>query len=430
MTSWVRLPLRALHVTALFWVHGLFFIMGWLGLRLSGRSRERRLALLGRVALHLFRSLGATFIKIGQFLSTRGDLLPRPVRAALAELQDRVGPFPFARVRATLEEELGEAPEAVFAELDPYPLASASISQVHRGRLADGRQVAVKVLRPAIEATVRLDVQVIRFWARLLALLPWLRHFEPCAIVDEFASAVWLQLDLRTEAENNRRFAANFASDPAIGVPWLVDELCTQRVLCMELITGVRINGPDWDPALGERLARVGFRALLQMIFSHGFVHADLHPGNLIVTGDRVVLLDLGLVARLTPERREGLARLFGAWAGQDPARVAAVMLELVGAEGAAADAAAFEREVAALVDRYRSAPLAEVQLGLVFLELARLLRRQRVRLEPGLTMVLVAIAVVEGVGRDLAPRLDLVREALGFFTAWTAAQRPRASAN
>jgi ubiquinone biosynthesis protein len=434
---WLLLLLRALHISLLIGLHGLIFIGGWLRLRLASRPRDERLALLGRCALRLFRALGATFIKVGQLLSTRGDLIPGPVRTALRELQDRVGPFPYAKVRHALHLELGNFPERIFTELDPYPVASASVSQVHRGRLPDGTEVAVKVLRPNIEATVRVDLQVIRIWARLLGLLPWLRHFDPRGIVDEFAHAVWAQLDLRIEAANNRRFTENFAGDPSVFVPRLVESLCTERVLCMEFVHGSKLLGPGWDPSQGERLAQLGCRVLLQMIFVDGFVHADLHPGNLIIVGrgstagspapagtapdgERLYLVDLGLTASLSPERRQGLVRLFSAWAAHDSERVAQVMLELAGA--APADPEAFRQTVHGLVDRYRTAALAEVQLGLVFLELARVLRRQRVRLDPALTMILVAIAVVEGVGREVAPQLDLVREALSFFTTRGAA--------
>jgi ubiquinone biosynthesis protein len=417
---WLLLFLRALHISLLIGLHGLIFVGGFLRLRLAGRPRDERLALLGRCALRLFRALGATFIKIGQLLSTRGDLIPGPVRAALRELQDRVGPFPYAKVRQTLHLELGNFPERIFSELDPYPVASASVSQVHRGRLADGTEVAVKVLRPNIEATVRVDLQVIRIWARLLGLLPWLRHFDPSGIAEEFAHAVWAQLDLRIEAANNRRFTKSFAGDPSVFVPRLVEALCTERVLCMEFVHGTKLLGPGWDESRGEHLAQLGCRVLLQMIFVDGFVHADLHPGNLILDGERLYLVDLGLVAELSPERRQGLVRLFSAWAAHDSERVAQVMLELAGAQPA--DPESFRATVRDLVDRYRTAALAEVQLGLVFLELARVLRRQRVRLDPALTMILVAIAVVEGVGREVAPQLDLVREALSFFTTRGAA--------
>jgi ubiquinone biosynthesis protein len=413
----IRLFWRALQVIGLLWLHGAVFFCRWLAHRMRRASQQDRLALLGESLLHLLRSLGATYIKVGQFLSTRGDLVPLPVLSALQKLQDRVGPFPYAQVRRTLEAELGEPPERIFVELDPYPVASASVSQVHRGLLRDGRVVAVKVLRPDIERTVRLDLAVLRLCARGLAVVPRFRPFQPVAVVEEFSRAVGLQVDLQIEAANNRIFAANFAHGDSVKVPLLVPDLCTARVLCMEYVPGVKILSRAWDPGRGEDLARLGFRALLQMIFVDGFVHADLHPGNLMVHEGRLYLLDLGLVARLTSQHRQILARLFAAWARKDAAQVAEVVLELAPSGGSSVDLDRLRQELAGLMIRYGTLALAEVQLGAVLLDVARLLPRHGVRLEPALTMIIIAIGVVEGLGRALAPHLDLVREALSFLS-------------
>jgi ubiquinone biosynthesis protein len=400
-------------------------LVRYLWLRLRRAPPAERHALLGRALTRLARVLGATFIKIGQFLSTRGDLVPPATQQALQKLQDRVGPFAWSEVRATLVVELGQTPEQAFVEVDPYPVASASVAQVHRARLADGRVVAIKVLRPGIERTVRFDLGVLRLAARVIALIPGLRGADPVGVVDEFGAAVSKQLDFRIEAANNRKLAANFAGDPKVKVPTLVDSLCTRRVLVMEFVDGVKILEVTGDEARKAALARTGFRMLLKMIFVDGFVHADLHPGNLIVVGDQLYLLDLGLVATLSPSRREALVRLLSAWVAGDGARVAETLLAVAPADTPPADPERFRREVAELCERYRQVSLAEVQLGLVLVELARLLRRQRVRLEAALTMVLIAIGVVEGVGRSLAPTLDLSREAILLFAGLGLAAPP-----
>jgi ubiquinone biosynthesis protein len=412
----LRLLGRAVQIGLLITVHGLLVLLRYLGLRLRRAAPAERHALLGRALVRLARTLGATFIKIGQFLSTRGDLVPAATQEVLRQLQDRVGPFAWADVRATLVVELAQTPEQAFREVDPYPVASASVAQVHRGLLHDGRTVAIKVLRPGIERTVRFDLGVLRLAARLIALVPGLRRADPVGVVDEFGAAVAKQLDFRIEAANNRQLAANFAGEPSVKVPSLVEPLCTRRVLVMEFVEGTKILEIGADDPRRAELARTGLRMLLKMIFVDGLVHADLHPGNLIVQGDRLYLLDLGLVATLTPTRRQGLVRILSAWAAGDGARVAEAVLAVAPVDTPPADPARFQREVVDLVERYRRVSLAEVQLGLVLLELARLLRRQRVRLEASLTMVLIAIGVVEGVGRTLAPTLDLAREALGFF--------------
>jgi ubiquinone biosynthesis protein len=412
---WPRLLLRTIAIAALLWLHGLFLLLRYLALVLRRAPLEQRRTLVADTAVNVIQELGATFVKIGQFLSTRADVLPPHLLHALERLQDHVPPFPYDQVQRLLHQQLGERAEELFEELDPYPIASASVAQVHRGRLRDGQVVAVKVLRPGIERTVRFDLLVLRALARALSIFRSVRALQPVAIVDEFGRAVRQQLDFTIEAANNRRFRTNFAGDDNVGVPRLVDALCTERVLCMELVSGGKLLGPQREPAEREHLARTGFRLLLKMIFVDGFVHADLHPGNLLVDGRRIIMLDLGLVAELGPRHRSALAQLFAAWGAGDAGRICDLMLALAPADGPI-DVARLRVGIEELTTSYRTIALEQVQLGQVLLAVTRLLRRQRVRLEPALTMILVAIGVLEGVGRQLAPHLDLVREGLAFF--------------
>ena len=411
----LRTWLRSLYISVVLGSHGLIFACRCAALGLRGAPAEARADLVGQTLLLVFGTLGATFIKVAQYLSTRPDLIPDDVARGLQQLQDRVEPFPYSDVRRILLAELHDAPEQIFAELDPYPEASASVAQVHRGvLLSDGSEVAVKILRPDIERVVALDLSLMRLAARLLNLIPSLRILALVDVVDEFAEAIQQQVDLRIEATNNLRFAENFALDEEIAVPRLVPDLCTRRVMCMEFIRGEKILGPQRDDEESERLARAGFSMLLKMVFIHGFVHADLHPGNLFVAGDRLVMLDLGLVARLTPAHRATLMQLFQAWLARDATRICEVMLRLLEGEPPAAERLELlHGQVTELLERYSNLSLSEVSMGQVMLTVLRLMRQHQLRVQPALTMVILSMGVVEGVGRQLAPHLDLAQEAM-----------------
>lgn len=404
--------------------HGLRWLGGWAGLLMTFRGRARRQEWFGACLLALFQDLGATFIKVGQVMSTRPDLLPPHVIAALVKLQDQVRPFDYERVRQTILEELHRPPEEIFEELSKEPIASASVAQVHRGRLPDGRRVAVKVRRPGLEKIVELDLAAMRLGARLLALVPSFALLEPVGAVEEFGRAVRLQLDFRLEARNGRRFRKLFAASPDVCFPAVVEELSSEAVLTMEYLDGVKILRVRETPHDPRRLARVGFQALLKMVFEDGFVHADLHPGNIFVTGDgRFALLDLGLVAELEDGHRALFGRYFAAWAQGDGRTMAKLMLELSppGGRGRARtrDDEAFVAEVEGFVRRYLGKRIGQVQVAEIVFDLLQILRRHRVRLPATFTMVNVAIAMAEGLAKQLDPELDLMQEGLPFFARW-----------
>ncbi|MCS6916046.1 MAG: AarF/UbiB family protein [Myxococcales bacterium] len=412
-----RLLFRALTILVVVTQHLLRYLVGWLVLWVVGRDRAARQALFGACVLSLFRRLGATFIKVGQIMSTRPDLLPPHVIDALSQLQDNVGPFDFGAVRAILAEDLGRPLEEIFAEFSPVPIASASVSQVHRARLPDGQIVAVKVRRPNIEELCAFDLSVMRLFARLLELMPSMALLAPVESVEQFARAVQQQLDFTIEAENNRRFRRNFAGDKDVVFPRLVDELCTRRVLVMEYIEGVKILEFRRTGAEPRRLGKIGFRVLLKMIFEDGFVHADLHPGNVFITSDhRVALLDLGLVGQLDSTHRQAFARYFAAWAQNDGRTMAQIMIEHSPSRDAIPDPAGFTRAVEEFVGRYYGKRLGEVHIAVVVFEMMQILRTYRVRVNATFTVVNIAIAMTEGIGKQLDPTLDLMAEALPFF--------------
>jgi ubiquinone biosynthesis protein len=401
------------------------FWLGWLVLLARRAGRPRRRAWLGRVVVDLFRELGATFIKVGQIMSTRPDIIPEHISTALAELQDSVGPFPFEAVVRTVEGDLGLPLATAFAEFAPVPLASASVSQVHKARLPDGRIVAVKVRRPNVVEICTFDLAVIRIGARALAAIPSIANLAPVAAVEEFGRAIFAQLDFRIEARNNRRFRDNFRNEPAVVFPEVIEALSSERILTMSFITGTKILSTPATRSDPKRVARLGLKTLLKMIFEDGFVHADLHPGNIFITADdKLALLDLGLVGELDEPHRKAFARFFAAWAQRDGDTMARVMYEMSANAGAGAPGQgdeSFERYRAAIIEfvgRYWGQRLGEVQVGKVLLDLLGILRRHRVRMNPSFTIVNIAIAVTEGIGKQLDPELDLMTEALPYFLA------------
>lgn len=414
----LRLVARAFFIFFLFLRTGVFYALGWFAMWLAGKNRATRQAFFGTCVFELFRDLGATFIKVGQIMSTRPDLLPPHIIEALKRLQDDVGPFPFAFVREAIETDFGKPLEKLFGEFEPRPIASASVAQVHKARLPNGVLVAVKVRRPDIEELCAFDLVVMRLYASILELVPSLKLLAPVESVNQFGRAIALQLDFTVEARNNRRFRANFVTEPDVLIPGLYEDLCSKRVLTMDFIDGVKILNFGQSRVAPRRLGQLGFRVMLKMIFADGFVHADLHPGNILVTAEgQVALLDLGLVAELDNEHRTAFARYFAAWAQGDGATMADIMVRhspspYIG------DHAGFRIAVQGFVNRYHGKRLGEVEVARVVYEMMAILRKYRVRVNATFTMVNIAIAVTEGIGKQLDPTLDLMSEAMPFFMA------------
>jgi ubiquinone biosynthesis protein len=416
--SRVRLVLRAVVIGFLLVQHLVRWLTGWLWLVATFAGRDRRRAWFGHVIADLFRSLGATFIKVGQIMSTRPDLIPEHITKALERLQDDVGPFPFADVARTIEEDLGRPYSQVFVELVPVPIASASVAQVHKARLASGQVVAVKVRRPDVVELCTFDLAVMRLWARAIAKLPTLGALEPEAVVQEFGRAVFAQLDFQVEARNNRRFRENFRGNADVVFPEVIESLSSSRILCMTYIDGTKILAWSRTWSDPKRMARVGLQTMLKMIFEDGFVHADLHPGNIFITADhRLALLDLGLVGELDAPHRRSFARFFAAWAQRDGDTMARLLYAMSSADPG--NERAFERFRSAMIEfvgRYWGQRLGEVQVGKVLFDMLAILRRHRIRMNPAFTIVNIAIAVTEGIGKQLDPELDLMAVALPYF--------------
>ena len=357
-------------------------------------------------------NMGPAFVKLGQLLSTRADLLPAPYLDALSRLQDSLEPFSFAEVEQIVQDELGIRLSKGFASFDPEPVAAASLGQVHHAQLRGGREVAVKVQRPGIREAMAEDLATLEDIAGFLdkhtAAGP---QFNFTQMVHEFRRALTQELDYRREANNLDRVAENLVDFPRIIVPRPVDDYTSSRVLTMDLVKGQKVTSitpllrQDIDgPGLADEL----FRAYLHQIIINGFFHADPHPGNVFLTDDgRIALLDLGMVSRLTPGRQEQLLKLLLAVSEADGDKTTKLALEMGDIVGKV-DEAALKRDVQELLGAYLDAPLAQVHVGRAMMELTRLAGRHGVRMPSEMTMLGKTLLNLDEVGRALDPNFDV----------------------
>ncbi|HVE94742.1 MAG TPA: AarF/UbiB family protein [Acidimicrobiales bacterium] len=363
-----------------------------------------------RLATQL-EEMGPTFVKLGQLLSTRADLLPPEYLTALGRLQDDVAPISFAEIESTVTEELGVRISNAFRVFESDPLAAASLGQVHRAELRDGRQVVVKVQRPHIREQIIDDMDAIEAMADFADKHTDIgRRYGFADMVVEFRRSLMNELDYRLEADNLRTLGANLADHPRIVVPQPVTDFSTAVVLTMDFVGGKNLAklGPlglmDLD---GAPLAEALFAAYLEQILVHGFFHADPHPGNVLATDDgRLALLDLGMVARIAPDVQDHLLKLLLAVSEGDGRGVAQITVEL-GRKLDDFDRESFERRAAELVLRNQGSTLGDLQAGAVIGELTRVAGECGLRLPPELTMLGKALLNLDEVARILDSDFD-----------------------
>ncbi len=364
--------------------------------------------------------LGPTFIKLGQLAASRTQSLPHEFTVELAKLQDQVAPSPFAEIRRVLEEELHRPLGEVFAELVAEPLGSASIAQVHRALLRTGEQVVLKVQRPGVKALVAVDLDILRQLAAFAEehLEGWKAH-RPVAVVNELALNLERELDFSREAANLERFARQFAEEPTIHLPRVYHDLSTSRVLTMEFVDGIKASelaalaAAQLDRAeIARRIADL----VMKQIFTHGFFHADPHPGNLhILPGNRICFLDFGLMGFVDQRTRETFADLVWGIAQRNEVAVTHSLLKLTESEGDPQQQR-LEAEVADFMHQHFYRPIGELQFGKAVSELFQLTTRNRLRLPPDLFIMLKSLSLTEALVRRLSPELNFVRQAEPFL--------------
>ncbi len=380
------------------------------------RERDPRAVRIRRALV----DLGPIYVKFGQILSTRRDLLPDDIADELAKLQDRVPPFPGAMARAAIEASLGESVDTVFRSFDETPLASASIAQVHAAEMPDGREVVVKVLRPNVRHYIERDVSLLKTVAGL-ADRYWKdgHRLRPREVVSEFEKTLYDELDLLREAANASQLRRNFRDDNKLYVPEVFFPLCREDVMVMERIHGIPISNV---PALKEAgidlkvLSERGVEIFFTQVFTHNFFHADMHPGNIFVAPDgRYMAVDFGIMGTLHPEDQRYLAGNFLAFFRRDYRRVAELHVESEWVpSGTRVDE--FESAIRTVCEPIFEKPLKEISFGNVLLRLFQTARRFNMVVQPQLVLLQKTLLNIEGLGRQLYPDLDLWQTAKPFL--------------
>ncbi len=392
------------------------------GLQMISKKRAARTERLTRPQrLRLaFEELGPTFIKLGQILSTRPDLIPVDFIDELAKLQDDVPPFDFNAVIKIVETEFGVPPDKLFKSLDEAPLASASIGQVHQALLIDGESVAVKFQRPDIRKTIEVDLEIMLHLATLTE-----RHIEelsfhrPVRIVEEFARILEKEIDYKIEATNMERAARQFLDTPYVYIPKVYRDMTTSRILTTEFIDGIKISEIDKleDAGLDRKLITArGADLVFSQVFDHGFFHADPHPGNIFaLPNNAICLIDFGMAGVVERQTREDFVDLIGSVVQQNEARAAQALMRLTYWEEEP-EMRMLEREVADFMGRHFYKPLKEVEFAKLMRDVLELTTNFRLRIPPDIFLMMKAISTIESIARILDPDFDMVAQASPFI--------------
>lgn len=365
--------------------------------------------------------LGTTYIKFAQIASNRADLLPVELIEELTDLQDRAIEVPYPLIRQVILTQLGDEPERLFAEFDEKPVASASMAQVHRAVLKDGREVALKILRPGIKEVVELDIRILYQLADLLLnYFPESASFQPKELVRMFENSIRKELHFRLEAGNLRRFAANFKGNTDIHVPGLVPEFSSDEVICMEFIKGARITDLEHLKEIGltgKALALKGINLYFEQVFDHGFFHADPHPGNIFVLPDtRICFVDYGMMGSVLESDKLLMANLLLGIAHRDVMELKKALKRFGNVERMepALDKE-LEYDIAEFLSNYSGIGLEDIDGSDVIDGVNRLFFTYKIRVPPNLLLLLKALVIIEGVGLQLDPRYNIIANITPF---------------
>ncbi|MFO7285818.1 MAG: ubiquinone biosynthesis regulatory protein kinase UbiB [Gammaproteobacteria bacterium] len=435
----LRLPLRLLSIQRtllrygldeIVWRTHLFRPLAWMQKLLPGRTMKRR-PLGERLRLAL-EELGPIYVKFGQAISTRRDLLSPSLAAELAKLQDQVPPFPSEVAIATIERAFHRPVSEIFAEFEREPLAAASIAQVHAAKLVDGTEVVVKILRPDVRAQIERDIEVLyqlawlaeRYW-------PDARRLRPVEVVEEFHKTLLHEVDLLREAANAAQLRRNFAGSDKLYVPQVYWDYCRPNILTLERIRGIPISAVDVLVERGANirlLAENGVEIFFTQVFRHNFFHADMHPGNIFVdltdpAKPRYIAVDFGIVGSLSDEDQHYLAENFLAFFRRDYRRVAELHVDS-GWVPPETRVDELESAVRAVCEPIFDRPLKDISFGLVLLRLFETAREFHMEVQPQLVLLQKTLLQIEGLGRQLYPELDLWRTAKPILETWMAERR------
>ncbi|MER2526571.1 MAG: ubiquinone biosynthesis regulatory protein kinase UbiB [Candidatus Competibacter denitrificans] len=390
------------------------------------RREELTLSRGERIRLAL-EDLGPIFVKFGQMLSTRRDLMPDDIALELAKLQDRVPPFPGEQARAIVEKAYGQPLETMFAEFSTEPLASASIAQVHVARLLNGREVVVKVLRPAIEKVIRRDIELLYIVASL-AQRYWKegRRLRPLEVVGEYEKTIFDELDLVREAANASQLRHNFQGSPILYVPEVFWSETRRNVLVMERIYGIPVGDIAELRRRGvnmQKLSERGVVIFFTQVFRDSFFHAEMHPGNIFVNAENpddpsYIAVDFGIIGTLSPTDQHYLAENFLAFFHRDYRRVAELHIES-GWVPAETRVDEFESAIRTVSEPIFDRPLKDISFGGFLLALFQTARRFNMEVQPQLVLLQKTLLNIEGLGRQLDPELDLWKTAKPFLENW-----------
>jgi ubiquinone biosynthesis protein len=393
-----------------------------IGLQLISKNRRTRLEKLSRAerVRMACEELGPTYIKFGQILSTRPDLVPVDFIKELSKLQDNVPSSPFSEVSKIIESELGAPPEDIFDFFEKTPLASASIGQVYRATLKDGEAVAVKVQRPGIKKIIEVDLEIMLHLATLMEHhIEEMSLHQPVKIVEEFARTLEKEIDYTIEATNMERIASNFLNDLTIYVPKVFRDTTTESILTTELVEGIKVSDIDRleEAGLDRKLITVrGADIVLKQIIKHGFFHADPHPGNIFVLPDNVIcLLDFGMTGSVDRRTREDFIDLAESVVNRNESRATQVLLKLTHWDEDP-DIRLLEKDVADFMGRHLHKPLKDIKIGKLLNNLLELAFQHRLRIPPDIFLMLKAFSTIEGVGLMLDPDFDMIKQAAPFI--------------